>query len=971
MMEKDVTIDATPLSVKIPNIYCKIYQEGKKSFFKIIRADGKTQMYLTFTKILKNFDREDLEVLWRIVKDRFKKTEPVNYMDIFLHLNLKTMFEHHVEDRIWKNQQGLVKVLNWKLFDSYGCSLWTNRAIRACFIIITLTVALLEKSKKWVHSKRSRIQQNQEFVTGHTDEQPDDKATLVDWFKKLDCPLTPDPYGLRDSVLTTDLLKPRSVKLLMLKTLLPHLMSTCKSHTKLEYHFKECFKATNERLDWHNPEGKQYLFDLHKPLPLIQDHQVCQVIPKDYFINNDLEYLKVMKWYDYGYLEEIVVRREDDTIHKFKEGDFSNLNLHDIEDMLLLLVQKKISNLSKAVIFELNVALRMFTRRDVIQKRVEDLQLGVESYKKKLNITRPETFISDISNKIPYTPYNNPRGVYQDKLNRNKLMRSDELYKFCNGTLTSVKDALQDIVFGLHMEYLQKKYWSEREKSRSRIMIKATDKMLYERRLIRNLEKFVGSREYGEDFRLLERTNEQYFKIQDLKAQLLGKNIAISELKKLIEKCKEKSVDTKFDKPSIVQQQNAQRIPKPSVLGKPTLFLDSLERKSFEKTKSITKTNESEGLSKSFTTRILPQIESQAVRNTNVIKPGMYQIDTRTTQTRASQLPRTSRNTNSHMSTSTGVIHNTSVRRPQLRSTQMKEKVMQDSSHVKSKKTEVEDHHRISSILNKTKSATACNDSLKCGTSNANVVCATCGKCMFNSNHDACVSKFINDVNARTKNSKVVPINTRKPTSQANKSVATPHKKTVASDSTIQKSKSYYRMLYENTSKAWKWWIEKQCPSGYKWVLKTKMKWVPKIRKEDVTTSNNLEEIEQVKQFLSTKFLIKYLGKLKYFLGIKFIALVRLGKCKVTRKFVTGFVVYLGNNLVSWESKKQSVLARSSAEAEFKALCSVICEIADGIIRIVKVKSEENVANILTKGLSVTDHKRLCDLLKLKDLFHS
>ncbi|GKC31235.1 hypothetical protein Tco_1038529, partial [Tanacetum coccineum] len=107
------------LSVKIPIVYYKIYQEGKKCFFKIIRADGKTHMYLTFTKMLKNFDREDLEVLWRIVKARFKKIEPVNYMDTFLHLNLKTMFEHHVEDSIWKNQQGLVKVLYWKLF--YSC----------------------------------------------------------------------------------------------------------------------------------------------------------------------------------------------------------------------------------------------------------------------------------------------------------------------------------------------------------------------------------------------------------------------------------------------------------------------------------------------------------------------------------------------------------------------------------------------------------------------------------------------------------------------------------------------------------------------------------------------------------------------------------------------------------------------------------------------------------------------------------
>ncbi|GKD36577.1 hypothetical protein Tco_1252086 [Tanacetum coccineum] len=169
----------------------------------------------------------------------------------------------------------------------------------------------------------------------------------------------------------------------------------------------------------------------------------------------------------------------------------------------------------------------------------------------------------------------------------------------------------------------------------------------------------------------------------------------------------------------------------------------------------------------------------------------MYQTDTRTTQTRALQLPQTSRNTNPRVSTSTGVIHNTSVSRPQLRSAQMKEKVMQDNSQVKFRKTEVEEHHTISSISNKTMFVTACNDSLKDRTSNVNVVCVTYGKCVFSSNHDACVSKFINDVNARTKKPKVVPISTRKPKSQANKSVATPHKKTVASDSTIQKSKSY------------------------------------------------------------------------------------------------------------------------------------------------------------------------------------
>ncbi|GJR30654.1 hypothetical protein Tco_1106886 [Tanacetum coccineum] len=129
----------------------------------------------------------------------------------------------------------------------------------------------------------------------------------------------------------------------------------------------------------------------------------------------------------------------------------------------------------------------------------------------------------------------------------------------------------------------------------------------------------------------------------------------------------------------------------------------------------------------------------------------------------------------------------------------MKDKVVPNISQVKYKKTEVEDQHRISSISNQKKSVTVCNDSLKSRTLNVNVVCATCGKCVFNSNPDACVSKYLNDVNARTKKPKVVPISTRKPKSQANKSVATHRKKTVASKFTVQNSKSYYRMLYEKT----------------------------------------------------------------------------------------------------------------------------------------------------------------------------
>nr|GFB18766.1 hypothetical protein [Tanacetum cinerariifolium] len=64
--------------------------------------------------------REDLEVLWAIVKDKFKKEKPVDDMDNILFKTLKTMFEHHVEDTIWTYQQGLAKVKNCKLFESCG-----------------------------------------------------------------------------------------------------------------------------------------------------------------------------------------------------------------------------------------------------------------------------------------------------------------------------------------------------------------------------------------------------------------------------------------------------------------------------------------------------------------------------------------------------------------------------------------------------------------------------------------------------------------------------------------------------------------------------------------------------------------------------------------------------------------------------------------------------------------------------------
>ncbi|GKA53892.1 hypothetical protein Tco_0747207 [Tanacetum coccineum] len=116
--EEEVTIDAIPLVVKSPSIVgWKIHKQRRKSYYQIIRADRKYQMYKIFSYMLKSFSREDLEDLYKLVKAKYKSTRPVEDLDLLLWRDLKTMFEPHVEDTVWRNQQDY-KVLDGKLYDS-------------------------------------------------------------------------------------------------------------------------------------------------------------------------------------------------------------------------------------------------------------------------------------------------------------------------------------------------------------------------------------------------------------------------------------------------------------------------------------------------------------------------------------------------------------------------------------------------------------------------------------------------------------------------------------------------------------------------------------------------------------------------------------------------------------------------------------------------------------------------------------
>nr|GFB50203.1 hypothetical protein [Tanacetum cinerariifolium] len=211
---------------------------------------------------------------------------------------------------------------------------------------------------------------------------------------------------------------------------------------------------------------------------------------------------------------------------------------------------------------------------------------------------------------------------------------------------------------------------------------------------------------------------------EDLKAQLQDKGIVISDLKKLIEKLKGKSVDTKFEKSSIIRQPNDFKSQRPSVLGKPTTFSNSFIRKDFSKSTSVTQNNVSNDFSKPVTAQTLPANKKSCLKKTNVLAPGMSKLNTDHTQARTSKLPQDSKKTNKRVSFSTGVIPITSVSRPQLKSNPHGDRVLRRNS--RGKKLEVEEPRRNVKLPKNKTSVTACNDSLNAKTLNVKSVSAVC-----------------------------------------------------------------------------------------------------------------------------------------------------------------------------------------------------------------------------------------------------
>ncbi|GKA62026.1 hypothetical protein Tco_0761545 [Tanacetum coccineum] len=198
--------------------------------------------------------------------------------------------------------------------------------------------------------------------------------------------------------------------------------------------------------------------------------------------------IKAYSRYGYDYLSEIVLRIADFQEHTIAEKDFKNLYPSDYEDLNLLLLQSHLDHLP-----------------------VEDFQLGIESYQTQLNLTKPGWDATGYEFKHDYTIIESPRAVvFPVNNNELKIMRFNKIYKFSDGTLTRILEALDYKVKEFMVKRLNlgmnTRFWTQKDVTRSKEFLAAIERKLKTRRIYRNMECFVGRRVRDIDYRIFQRT---------------------------------------------------------------------------------------------------------------------------------------------------------------------------------------------------------------------------------------------------------------------------------------------------------------------------------------------------------------------------------------------------------------------------------------------------------------------------------
>nr|GEU64434.1 ribonuclease H-like domain-containing protein [Tanacetum cinerariifolium] len=223
--------------------------------------------------------------------------------------------------------------------------------------------------------------------------------------------------------------------------------------------------------------------------------------------------IEVFSMYGYDYMKKIVLRRADLNEHIIAERDFKYLYPSDFEDLYLLNHQGHLNHLPPKDKRILSTTVNQWIRQLVIRQRVEDFQLGIESYQTQLNLTKPQWDATGFEYKHDYTVIDSPRAViFRDKYGVQMMMRFNEIHKFSDGTLRQIDEALDYRVKEFRNNRinpgLNTRFWTRKDVNRCKAFMFAIQRRLRLRRIFRNLESFVGGRLREGDYRLLKLTHK-------------------------------------------------------------------------------------------------------------------------------------------------------------------------------------------------------------------------------------------------------------------------------------------------------------------------------------------------------------------------------------------------------------------------------------------------------------------------------
>ncbi|GKE63195.1 hypothetical protein Tco_1513562, partial [Tanacetum coccineum] len=306
---------------------------------------------------------------------------------------------------------------------------------------------------------------------------------------------------------------------------LERLKQQYQNDVELEYHVSQLKAVVLTKVKWNSDED-----DVSKPRSF-ERHMSKNTKPHPSFYNNDFYYLvnlsteekyttSITKHYAARYhiqgiedmipdrwfkethhyiFESLNVRRSDDKEYEFSYADLLRLSLNDVEDMYLFQVQDKLHHLPLKFVKDFNNALLLFIRRVVIQNRIKDIQLPVESYQRTVNLTKPIMFFEGIDQKIPFTMSGMHKGVvYLNQHNIKSFMKLSEVKKLCDGTLLKVHENLVDMVKrnnqGTGNRRLKGRDLTDMDVEKSNEMVDKIDKVLKRREQLRRLDEYVGGR---------------------------------------------------------------------------------------------------------------------------------------------------------------------------------------------------------------------------------------------------------------------------------------------------------------------------------------------------------------------------------------------------------------------------------------------------------------------------------------------